>query len=1577
MVSYVRRSGPGAPASLECFEVCDQLARCTGVELRNSDDWCELQIPLLRRTGFGNVSSQTDWMTGSDAAAELAVTGPAWNSINSAEGSPRALTMAHPQAGFYCWGKVKDCTGVSEQSCDSIGRYPCQESYIDQLCGPCLPLHVASDSSDPRSPGAVQCVPDPTAVFPTLKVALASPWFGGRQHEEALYLSIIYGVKKAWADRKGTDLIPIPLTRRMPFGMNISGHSDQWGYSLSAEQLSSYGIGQPSWDTRMENHPMSGIRAMAALMQDEYTAQYGLMEPADIGRTRPHCIIGSTPDNSNSGVFPHSIVDKPISHVATFYETPVLGWSYGDKEFADKTNHAYYLRVNRVGLDYHLAISRLIQDWGYTRVAVVTSGTSRAFVRGLQDRLGSSVELLVEDMNMQNPCQDVAFSSECHTKLIDSLARLRDLDARVIIHEQDGMTQLDNYWAIMLTPQLFRNTTLNIQFGTMGDCRTPMIPPTDGSYGLAVLWENIRLASNLNNRGFWDQMPGNCRVCPNWAFRDLPAEALSNWTRVATYNFGRTETIYTWSSFCPELPTLESILNCSWCNATADFWITPACTDELDRMRDQLQGTLCVGVEDSDNATRIDAWADYLSNLTAEELVAAGAPQSFFDVFEAPHPLFASSSVTMADKWAGTWRQKLREKAALLDSLLLSIVAFNQWVKAAGDSTPALSSTALRTGFRTVHNTPIVNWLSVVKGTRFDGVTGPVEFNAQSERLANYMIYSAQGPNLAYDSVAQYSIETDNIQFFAPVRFNGGTLLVPGNLSTVPPDREPPCNSGFYYNLSARGCVTCEAGFYCVGARIAPISCGTSSGHVAPRRSMSACVPCPAGSVPNAGFTGCVTCPQGLTTNEAAEPFCQQCSLGTRWDTYEVPGEFAPNMAPGQMLGAICRPCARGEYQDERGQTGCKACTGGRSTFSARAVSIGECLCPENTFLGLGSAECIGCPVGMQCKLGSDMANLNGAINATAQGRLLAGSPRRLMGTGEFPKLLPRYWASQQDPLSVYLCRSEASCPGGAPTDCPGSTDGIMCAACKPGFFSSGDRCVACSDVETSKMLFPVLPCILGPLLILALYAVGRTPVSRWSAPKQGIVVCGVIVLVHFQVMGLLWQCSLFFPPSLGSTWGRFNQVNKGLSMLRLRCAGVDKFSERYYLNVVWPVMLMFFFVFAFFLSRLVNFLFRKSSQTKPVNVFLTHRVDLDCLISTYGSLYEALFIGIAVQSLTLFHCYKHPNDKESLHVAPEVLCDSKERQDMLVIGILALLVYVGCSSALMLWVLCVAPSRFTNESFQKRWKFLLAKYRPDIWWWGIVVLARSLLLSMSVIILKKGAHQLIWISAVLIAYGFLTYSHKPWRHLYASRLDYMVCSMLTIAACAMLHFAANPSEPSSQNEVGVAITTFTHFLSFIPMTLGAVAIVQLGYRHLLPSKEIIWREGVLQELTQVAALIQKKGVDASEMRSHFAALSDYDWETLQAASDVLNAETTGLMTDRIARTSKPRLTPVGRESQEVPCGEDLFKPQGPALKLHQEPPQAQVAKTVLESPRSLPDEDYYRHMPASGKQAKSQQGLC
>jgi len=264
--------------------------------------------------------------------------------------------------------------------------------------------------------------------------------------------------------------------------------------------------------------------------------------------------------------------------------------------------------------------------------------------------------------------------------------------------------------------------------------------------------------------------------------------------------------------------------------------------------------------------------------------------------------------------------------------------------------------------------------------------------------------------------------------------------------------------------------------------------------------------------------------------------------------------------------------------------------------------------------------------------------------------------------------------------------------------------------------------------------------------------------------------------------------------------------------------------------------------------------------------------------------------VAIAVLSMSLFHCYGHPNGKTSLHIAPDILCDSAERQELLAGGVAAILVYCVAGLALAVWVLGRAPRRFEQPAFRKRWRFLLAKYRPDVHWWSVVMLGRGLALSLAAIAFTRGGQQLLYVVAVLAAYGFWANYFKPWRHAVTNVFDVVMSVALLAAASAMMRFAASPADRDSQESLGNLVVAFTQVTNFVPQAVALVLGTKLVWQFFQPARQAAELRRLSVDLARVGKSMNE--ADGAEcILECLALLPEIDRETLAGSLNILLSE--------------------------------------------------------------------------------------
>eukprot|EP00163_Fabomonas_tropica_P014677 TRINITY_DN2669_c0_g1_i1.p1 TRINITY_DN2669_c0_g1~~TRINITY_DN2669_c0_g1_i1.p1 ORF type:complete len:1253 (+),score=231.12 TRINITY_DN2669_c0_g1_i1:224-3982(+) len=201
--------------------------------------------------------------------------------------------------------------------------------------------------------------------------------------------------------------------------------------------------------------------------------------------------------------------------------------------------------------------------------------------------------------------------------------------------------------------------------------------------------------------------------------------------------------------------------------------------------------------------------------------------------------------------------------------------------------------------------------LSYLKNIRFDGLTGPVSFNANGDRLANYRLVNFD-KDAQVQRVATYS-PTSGVTITAPIHW--ATLN-----NTVP--EESQCPRGYY--VVTGNCIACPAGSYSLTSNSAN------------------CTMCPPGTfADNPGTAECIRCPLGTFQDREGQSQCERCGLD--------------------------------QFGDQVGAPVCSSCPEGSQAFPG-ATNKTDCVCKFGYFaLSSNFTKCETCPFGAKCPGGLEL----------------------------------------------------------------------------------------------------------------------------------------------------------------------------------------------------------------------------------------------------------------------------------------------------------------------------------------------------------------------------------------------------------------------------------------------------------------------------------------------------------------------------------------------------------------------------------------------------------------------------
>jgi len=332
--------------------------------------------------------------------------------------------------------------------------------------------------------------------------------------------------------------------------------------------------------------------------------------------------------------------------------------------------------------------------------------------------------------------------------------------------------------------------------------------------------------------------------------------------------------------------------------------------------------------------------------------------------------------------------------------------------------------------------------------------------------------------------------------------------------------------------------------------------------------------------------------------------------------------------------------------------------------------------------------------------------------------------------------------------------------------------------------------------------------------------------------------------------------------------------LNSLMSILSPDCAGMADFRVSYIVGALLPLIVGAIFLETFVISILV-------STCKP-----ELRMESDHTLNGFLSLLFAFYVAVCKGAIDVFLCNSHPNDTRTLSRAPYVYCDSDDWQSMFGVGVFALVVFCLLTGAVFSYQLWIAPQVFHLPYFQKRWKFLVMKFRPDIWWWGAVWLFKGLLMNL-VLLSTTSFGQLFGLFLVMCGYLIAAVSYYPWRFKSANLLELQISvSIIVIAFLAL----CNDTYEFEEDETATwcFIVSCSPMACFFVLSLGLMTQASLRVQEWTQARyEIIG----LHLQRSFAPMGEVKQEDLVSMLSR---VNPSDRHALVAAADIILAELYG-----------------------------------------------------------------------------------
>eukprot|EP00931_Biecheleriopsis_adriatica_P020916 TRINITY_DN13830_c1_g1_i1.p1 TRINITY_DN13830_c1_g1~~TRINITY_DN13830_c1_g1_i1.p1 ORF type:complete len:807 (+),score=154.43 TRINITY_DN13830_c1_g1_i1:110-2422(+) len=553
-------------------------------------------------------------------------------------------------------------------------------------------------------------------------------------------------------------------------------------------------------------------------------------------------------------------------------------------------------------------------------------------------------------------------------------------------------------------------------------------------------------------------------------------------------------------------------------------------------------------------------------------------------------------------------------------------------------------------------------------------------------------------------------------------------------------------------------------------------------------------------------MANCKACGLGSWQDGSDRSKCQKCKAG--WQRNEN-DQGCQACSPGYMATepgmAACMPCPLGTWASQRGSSDCIACTAKMITSREASTAKADCECAPTEFLpcaaGLdfdacnvvtvkNSTECRACPEGFTCSGGKDM---------------IEGTMRHSQ-----PVVDKGFYAIGLEPYQAYACMDAGGfCPGGKAASCDGGRRGLQCHACEPGFFSElGSPCEAC---DMSKLFLAPLAAAAGFLCLALVYRISNGGRAK-ALGNVPLVAYLSLVSTYTQLFAVMLSISIEWPDTFAVLLRSLQIFVLDVKLLAPACyLGSSGLAAKYIPGVLTPVIIASMLLLMVLASHVMAKATDRITPMQPNKVF-----------NTYGVVLMGLYVAVVKSTVNIFEGRTNPSAPATLRAYDGFLYYSDDMISLLPVATLGILVYMVGFASLYVYVIVRAPALYQEGSgFKQRFGFLLNRWHPRTYYWGVIFLTRNILCSLVPSMTTDPILQIMLLIAVVLCAFTAQVRYWPWRESMSNKMD----SMFNVALLITLFSALASQGPSSSPSVQTAIGAMS-FVSYLIAVLGTLFVV-------------------------------------------------------------------------------------------------------------------------------------------------------
>ena len=266
------------------------------------------------------------------------------------------------------------------------------------------------------------------------------------------------------------------------------------------------------------------------------------------------------------------------------------------------------------------------------------------------------------------------------------------------------------------------------------------------------------------------------------------------------------------------------------------------------------------------------------------------------------------------------------------------------------------------------------------------------------------------------------------------------------------------------------------------------------------------------------------------------------------------------------------------------------------------------------------------------------------------------------------------------------------------------------------------------------------------------------------------------------------------------------------LAIVTPSCIVTDSLATNYIGPLLVPVGVFTVMLFWLFISRLLG---RLCSKRWDI-------LSLTAVLNTIGMVWQGFYISIVLSVVRILECIQNPNGLRTVRSIPFVVCWTDEHDTMVHLGIVFFLALAITPVAVVCWLTIQAPVRVTKDPFRNSTRFLFYKYSPTMFWAGLPMMVRSLLLALVPVIEADDSFmQIIMLQSITVGSLYFHCMHLPYLDACGNHLEALELCTLLLILCLGSWFTDYKPETGD-------IVSWVLVAAFVVMS--AVIFISFGY---------------------------------------------------------------------------------------------------------------------------------------------------